>query len=121
MRGPLVNAFAAEPDVAGGRPKKAGYRINNCRLPGTVRTDESDDLPRLHGETDSVDGDHPAEAYDKVLDTEGGLPHRSGLRHIQPNGMGRKCRTRSASPAVDPPDHLAVRAGHPVRILEHHE
>ena len=82
-------AFAVEAHVSLFRRVEPRDHVERRRLPGTVRTDQPDDLARVGAEGDAVQRDDAAEPLRHVLNLEEGQG-RSTLERLM--GLVRACR-----------------------------
>ena len=67
-----------DPHGAGVRAPEPGHDRHEGGLPGAVRTQQAEDVARLHGEVDAVEGDRGAIGLAQALDVERGHRSRPG-------------------------------------------
>src|SRR5690606_35473715 len=70
VRRQAADRRAEEGNRTRGRPMHAGDRVEQRRLAGAVRTDQSGDRVRPQRERNAIDGAQPAELLDQVADLE---------------------------------------------------
>src|SRR5262244_897694 len=73
----LVHPLTLDEDVTGGRVHEARYRTEARGLPAARGPEEREELARLHGQRDAVEGQRLAVALDETAELDVG---RSGMR-----------------------------------------
>ena len=90
--GHIIDALAAQDDVARGRRLHAGQHADQGRLAGARRADDGEELAVGDVEIDAVDGVELAEGLGEVFQDENGraLRHGSGMEQetLPGNGEG---------------------------------
>jgi len=70
--GCVQHVHAGDPGAAAGRGQQTAQHAEDGGLAGTVRPQQPEDFPPLHGEADMVHGDERAEATHQVVHLDGG-------------------------------------------------
>jgi hypothetical protein len=91
----LSSGWPVERDRAAVAFVEARQAVEERGLAGAVRSDQTDDLPRIDAERDAVQRDDAAEANGDIGDLEQplpaaglrGLPHRTSVFPVVPRGF----------------------------------
>src|ERR1700736_1486347 len=108
MRRQSGDVSAVKVDFAAGRPIEPGNKVEQCRLPGAVRSDDAENLIGAEGQADILQGSESAEVDTDVLDFQQRpacklLLRRHGRRQLQTELPFSCARHRSCTGGPSPP------------------